>query len=661
MGIATNGANGRNDHQTPAAPAKRAALSELGEQALLLPALVSSGLAANDRAKYYLSLLQAARAGADTPSAARPSLRPERVAAGITDTSLDDVVGAAARIDGQYLIPQAGRIHRDLGDAVGEMVAPLTAADAADESAKRLAALLSAAPDLTGELVPGDYITAMTSARRGDRDSLHLLVMDAHKELNRLQTSLAGDVLAGAAVYGLADDDEPRVTDFMAGLRETTPLKFGHPGLDTTATRAGGRLLIQNDLGTTAAHVVVIAVSERTVTITYTDVHLRRLRFFESLFGRFEVRWSGADQPSRVPALGEHYLTTGVYEAPDEAALRTFLRYAGSRMVFVLDWNRARKRLRRFLREADAVSALGWAAETNVGHMAFLMLGGEQLVYQAIELAVAVPARYGEPVADVLGREGTLAITRFALRTAAEGLLAGQSHLLIRDRVRVEVLRHVQASQRGLLEAAASHAGLIVETAQVLQAALACLRTTSDADAFLARATRRAAGWEHRADEILTAQRQDARRVDGGEALAGLTASADDAIDELEESVFLLTLLPAHAAPAVRPVLLPVAAVAEMAAREYLKATEIARQIVDGAAADDLEDFLLAIDRLATLEHDADSADRTARAALVGAAPDFRSLYVADGVTRGAEEATDALLRSGLGLRDQVLSLLRAR
>ena len=64
------------------------------------------------------------------------------------------------------------------------------------------------------------------------------------------------------------------------------------------------------------------------------------------------------------------------------------------------------------------------------------------------------------------------------------------------------------------------------------------------------------------------------------------------------------------------------------------------------------------MDRVATLEHEADTADRMARAALVNHAPDFRGLYVADSISRGAEDATDALLRSALGLRDHVLGLL---
>ena len=41
--------------------------------------------------------------------------------------------------------------------------------------------------------------------------------------------------------YGLAAEDRPRVAAFVRGVRRTSPLKFDHPGLETTATRAGGR------------------------------------------------------------------------------------------------------------------------------------------------------------------------------------------------------------------------------------------------------------------------------------------------------------------------------------------------------------------------------------------------------------------------------------
>ena len=42
-------------------------------------------------------------------------------------------------------------------------------------------------------------------------------------------------------------------------------------------------MLIENDLGTTNAHVVVLAIEDLTATMTYTDVHARRLAFFQSM------------------------------------------------------------------------------------------------------------------------------------------------------------------------------------------------------------------------------------------------------------------------------------------------------------------------------------------------------------------------------------------
>ena len=394
--------------------------------------------------------------------------------------------------------------------------------------------------------------------------------------------------------------------------------------------------------------------------MTYTDVHRQRLQFFVSLLDSFPVQWSDS-QPRRTgPALGEYHLATGRYEARDRAELLDYVRHVASRLVFVLDWNRARKRLAMLVSNRDAVDLLRWAADANVGHMAFLALGGERLVFDAVELAAKVPARYGEPLVEVLGRDATLEVTRFALQAAAEGMLAGKSALLIRDEVRVEVLRHVHVSHGRLLDTAAEHASLVVETASALHTALARFGSP-DGNAFLGRAVERARSWEHRADALLSDQRQGARRVEAGDTVATLTATADDAIDALEEAVFLLTLLPSDALELVREILEPLATVTVMVAREHLRVVEIARLVVNGASQDDLEDFLVAVDRVTVLEHDADRADRSARAALVTDAPEFRSLHVADSVRRNAEDATDALLRCALGLRDHVLGLLSVR
>ena len=655
-----------NAQVVPASPIDHAVLAEIGEPRLFLPSLVNRGLEANARAKYFLSLLQAARAHAEEATAGTPvspglsSLREERIASGVIDARFDAVVEASSQEGpNRFVIPGAGRIHRQLVDAIAEMVSPLDLADGLVQGGSRfrtrLHALTTDAPDLSTDWVEGTYVDRITSARPESGDSLHLLVMDAHRALNALQAQIASDSVDGAAVYGLGSGDAELVEAFMRGIHRTEALKFDHPGLATTATRAGGRLLIQNDLGTTSSHVVVIAVDDLTATLTHTDVHQRRLHFFQSCFAGFDVRWSDAQHHRETPLVGEHHLTVGTYPAPDRTTLEAFLEHAGSRLVFVLDWNRARKRLGLFMSNQDAIEVLHWAAAHDVGHMAFLALGAERLIYEAVELSAKVPARYGEPLIDVLGRDATVAITKFALGSAAQGLLAGKSALLIRDELRVEVLRHVQAAHGRLLDDSAEHASLVVECAQSLHTALLRLATAEGTE-YLARAVGRAARWEHRADEILMTQRQAARRVEDSQGVSALTATADDAIDCLEESVFLLTLLDRESRTVVLPILEPLAAIAVMTAQEHLKAVEFARLVVAGSAPEDLEEFLIAVDRVATLEHDADRVDRTARAALVTQAPEFRSLYVADSVCRGIEDATDSLLRSVLGLRDHILA-----
>ncbi|MBK9608956.1 MAG: hypothetical protein IPO58_21925 [Betaproteobacteria bacterium] len=70
-------------------------IKTLGEPGLLLPVLLNDGLAANDRAKYYFTLLQAAATHARHPEAQVSSLRRERLASGVDDETCDQVVAAS--------------------------------------------------------------------------------------------------------------------------------------------------------------------------------------------------------------------------------------------------------------------------------------------------------------------------------------------------------------------------------------------------------------------------------------------------------------------------------------------------------------------------------------------------------------------------------------
>ncbi|MGO9029580.1 MAG: hypothetical protein ACLQOZ_13225 [Acidimicrobiales bacterium] len=637
-------------------------VQNLGESSLVLPLLINRGLEANDRAKYLLALIQAARAHADQPDRPFSSLREDRLAAGVANERLDGLV-EQARLSGEdrYLVPGIGTVHAGLAEAISDMIAPLEVAGVGpDGYVHRLQALLADAPDLNAGCIPGAYVERMASADRRSGDSLHLLIMDAHRALNQLQIEVATEILDGAFVYGLDVGDRSLVSSFMAGLHATEPLKFDHPGLGTTATRSGPKVLIENDIGMTNAHVIVVAVEGLAVTVTYSDVHLERLNFFESMLGRFSVRWSDTYHQHDRGALGEHHVVSGRFDAPDRESLESYLRYLGSRLVFLIDWNRARKRLGLIVKKRQAIELLRWAADEDLGHLAFLQMGGERLIFEAIELSNRVPLRYGEPLGDVLGIDATLAVLRFAIRTSSEGMLEGKSAALVRDEVRIEVLKHVQAAHQQLFDLVAEHGSLVVETAQSLRAALIRLGMPGG-NAHLNRASARAATWEHRADEILGAVRLAAERVDGAGAIASTVSRLDDAIDDLEEALFLLTLLPAGAIAVVCPILEPLAGITVFAAREHLKALEIARELVGGGGDDELDDFLVAVDKVVTFEHEADGADRSARSGLVEKAPEFRSLHVADLISCAMEDATDALSHSAHLLRDHMLAQMAAR
>ena len=101
-------------------------------------------------------------------------------------------------------------------------------------------------------------LDSLTQGKRDGPDSLHLLIMDLPKQINHLAKTLASKVIDGAHVWQLGDSDHGLVIAFIRGLNRTAPLKFDHLGLNTAATRDGARLLMQNDIGTSDVHVLVV-------------------------------------------------------------------------------------------------------------------------------------------------------------------------------------------------------------------------------------------------------------------------------------------------------------------------------------------------------------------------------------------------------------------
>jgi pyruvate,orthophosphate dikinase len=642
---------------------KETILGELGETHLLLPALLERALAANDRVKYLIALAQTARQHAGAPDEEIATLRAERLAAGVRDDTLDEVVGISAlESESIYRIPGAARIVQLALDQTREMLAPLADDHECAPMAHRLAGLATRLDAVHGDRITVEQVAVLSSADPAAGDSLHLLVMDVHKALNQLHRRLATDVVDGARVFGTEPADRDLVAAFMQGIKQTSALRLEHPGLDTTATRSAGRLVIQNDIGLTDAHVVVIHVAGLIATTTYTDIHPARMRFFQEIVGSgWSVHWEGArSHAARSVEGGQYLMTVGTFEAADEKQLARYLRHLGSRLVFLIDWNRARKRLGRLVRDRAAVELLRWAAEHEIGHRAFLVLGGEHLIYDALDTVARDSVRAGATLEDTVGREAAAAFLQEVLRRCSEDAAAGRPSSLTRDEVTTELLATLRGARRDNLEPLAEHAELIIEMSCTLQDALLRGHSTS-ATAARAEAAARAKQWESTADAILNRVRAAERATSEQRPCRELLEVADDVADELEEAAFQLRQMPpGPLAIEVETALGDLARDVLLSAREYLKAIEIARALTAASPRIDVDDFLAAIHRILSLEHQTDDAERRVTEALHTGDGDVRLVLAVTEVAKGFEQAADALMRVGLKLRAHVLGSVLA-
>jgi uncharacterized protein Yka (UPF0111/DUF47 family) len=642
---------------------KQAIVAALGEDRLVLPRLVNEALAANDRIKYRLSLLQAARRHADHPGEAPHPLHAERLQAGVDDPSLDHfVIEAEPDGAGAYRMPGAARLFAGIHEDLGAMLAPVHAAGALVPEAERgrlesrVSGLLAPLASVADDRVDGALVDAITHGVRERGDSVHLAVMDLHKALNRLQREIAVESLDGASVYGLEDPDRERVRAFMRGVNRSSPLRFDHPGLGTTATRSGARLVIQNDIGTTDAHVLVVHVEGLRCAVTYTDIHLQRLLFFRGLFAGRGVEWEDTRSvQERAVEEGLYHLGLGRFDAPDEAALLRFLEFLGSRLVFLIDWNKARKRLRALVGKRDALALLRWAADHDIGHMGFLKAGGDRLVFEALEFAARGQAHLGQTLGDLLGAERAVEFMRFVMRKSTEALRGGAPESLIQDEVRAELMRQLRGSGQGLLDLVVEHASLIVELAGAVQGALAELGYADGAERAR-RHAQRAKAWETDADRVLNQARAVGIISEEATFLKDLVQRADDVADDLEEAAFQATLLPATAPDAeLLQALSQLAELVAQGSQELVKALEAVRSLRPGVPREDVQDFLTSIHHIAMVEHETDAGRRRVASLLVAAPADARRVMVASGCASSLEVAADHLLHVGLRLRDFAL------
>src|SRR4029077_20591890 len=206
-------------------------------------------------------------------------------------------------------------------------------------------------------------------------------------------------------------------------------------------------------------HLLVIHVSGLSATLTYADVHRSRIRFLQEMLQTHDVRWTRGEMPA-----GEDYqVVVGQFDAETTEQLEHYLTFLGSRLVFLIDWNRARKRLTQLVGKSDALALLKWSADNNIGHQGFLKAGDVQIVETALERAFAHEIRPGARLDKWLGADAARSFLMSVIRTTSLGLSAGHSLSLIEDEIEAELLRYLKSNDQQMLADAADHAGMIFE------------------------------------------------------------------------------------------------------------------------------------------------------------------------------------------------------
>jgi uncharacterized protein Yka (UPF0111/DUF47 family) len=675
----------------------------MGPSTLLLPAWIKAALLANDRLKLVLTVLQAATAHASHPESEPLDLSRETAAAGPDARWLRDLPAACSRDNGDFRVPQLRRLAQQLADDLGLMARPLLEGrPQGDALRERLTHwqdwLETIGSKKSGpETLSSEQLRLLTDGKRHGRshgaqdveaDSLHLLVMDLHKQINHLAGSLSSDEIAGAHVWQLQPSDRPRVEAFMRGLHRTAALKFDHPGLDTAATRDGQRLLLQNDIGTNDAHVLVMQVEGLSITLRYSDLHRPRFEFFQTLLEPFGAKW--AERQSMIDAtLNEgHAYTFGTaqFDCADDAALEQALEGIGSRVVFLIDWNRARKRLLPFVGKSDAINVLREVAHLDAGHMAWLKAGGEQVIFAAMQAAGEGAFRIGDRLDTVLGKDDARAFLVEVLCLASKALLARQPAALVADETRLLLARRMRqrSSEFDLLE---EHAAYCHALAQAVSDGLSH-RTTSDvthdgvpAQAPVggkadhkpaAKATRRLAEraklWERQADHLVMRARDHAQRQRRWQPFARLLELSDDVADALEEAAFLMSLIAEGHHQGwngdVHEILSRLSQSVLSAMQEHIKSLVIARRLGaghDSADGADSDAFLAASWKVLQSERECDDLLRSARRTMLASIHDAGSLMLANDLALSLELASDRLLVAGYALRDVAFDQAGAR
>ena len=641
---------------------KDKAVESLGQQSLLMPAWITVALNANDRLKLLLTLLQSAKQHAVTPQAKVLDWGKDFRNAGFAELDwVKDFATSAFLEDDALVVSNQPIFFEQLQENLTLMARPVIEGhDPADQSlCDRCEAWhVQLKKFASTDSISSSTVSVLTHGDRSKSDSFHLLVMDLHKRINAIASSISTENINGAHVWQVLPEDHPRIEMFMQGLHRTAPLKFSHPGLDTAATRDNTRLLIQNDIGTNDAHVLVIEVRDKQIDLTYSELHKGRFEFFKTMLEEHDFSWE-IFEPVVTEGLNAgkpYHVGKATYIAKNEQALQRALAYVGSRIVFVIDWNRARKRLQHFVSKQIAIQLLKQAATDEYGHMAWLLAGGERLIYNTMQSVSSDAFRIGDRLDDVCGEHAAELFISELMQMCSAMLLEQQPISLIADEARM-LLTRVLRKRTFEFDLLADHAAYCHALSQLLTQQLE--NQTSIDMHELNVVTDRAKAWEHAADHLLTDARQRAERQERWQPIVQLLSQSDDIADALEESVFILSMLsrpPLKGLPSeVCAVLNRLAYTTQAAIQDYAKAIQIARDITSEGTSEDTDEFLKVLWQMLRAERHCDELYREARIEILNHLHhEPVSFGLCNDLAATIESASDALLAVGHQLRKMI-------
>ncbi len=146
------------------------------------------------------------------------------------------------------------------------------------------------------------------------------------------------------------------------------------------------------------------------------------------------------------------------------------------------------------------------------------------------------------------------------------------------------------------------------------------------------------------------------RRIPGTDVFSQILQVADDAADDPEEAAFLAGLLSGCPGPALLPdPLLALSNCLVEGAHVFQRGIGAAQHVHRGGERENMQQFLEAVDRMVTIEHQTDEQERAVTVALIKSDIDCRHLHLVSGIAGHLESAADALLRASLILRDHLL------